>query len=86
VFKRVLPIWKRFRYQLKKNPSLNISIWSMNTNGKLYFKKVEIGGGAVLLLWDIFSPPLALIAKNGDVWEPFYFVLNGTNEYEWRLY
>jgi hypothetical protein len=39
----------------------------MNTNGKLYFKKVEIGGGAVLLLWDIFSPPLALIAKNGDV-------------------
>jgi hypothetical protein len=28
------------------------------------------------------SPPLALIAKNGDLVSPFYFLPNGTNEYE----
>jgi hypothetical protein len=29
-----------------------------------FFLNFEIGGGAILLLWAIFSPPLALIAKN----------------------
>jgi hypothetical protein len=31
-------------------------------------------------------PPLALITKNRVFWEPSYFLPNGTNEYEWRLY
>jgi hypothetical protein len=26
------------------------------------------------------SPPLALIAKNGDIWEPFYFLPIGTSK------
>jgi hypothetical protein len=42
VFKRVLPIWKRCRYQLK-------NLWIYN---KIYqFENFEIDGGAVLLLW-----------------------------------
>jgi hypothetical protein len=31
------------------------------------------------------SPPLALIARNGVVWEPFFSPI-GTSKYEWRLY
>jgi hypothetical protein len=34
---------------------------------KTSFKNFKIGGGVVLLLWLILSPPLALIAKNGDI-------------------
>jgi hypothetical protein len=65
-FNRVLS----FRYLLK-NLWHHISIWNIDTNWKLYFKKIEIGGGAVLLLWANISPPLALITKNRVVWEPF---------------
>jgi hypothetical protein len=32
---------------------------------KTSFKNFEIGGGAVLMLWDNTLSPLALIAKNG---------------------
>jgi hypothetical protein len=41
-----------------------------DTNLKILFEKLkflEIGGGAVLLLWALFSPPLAWIAKNGVI-------------------
>jgi hypothetical protein len=39
----------------------------------------------VLLLWVILSPPLALIAKNGDFESPFDFLPSGTNKYEWKI-
>jgi hypothetical protein len=32
------------------------------------------------------SPPLALIAKNGDFCEPFAFSPIGTSKYEWKDY
>jgi hypothetical protein len=33
----------------------------------------------------ILSPPLALIAKNGDFVSPLNFLPIGTNKYEWKI-
>ena len=50
----------------------------LNIPIKNFISKIfEVGGGAVLLLWAIFSPPLALIAKTETLWALFYFLLIG---------
>jgi hypothetical protein len=48
---------------------------------KLYFENFEIWWCSPFALGLIFSPPLALIAKNGDVESPpFYFLPIGTSK------
>jgi hypothetical protein len=79
VFKRVLPIERRLN-------NFWIPIWKILTNWKLLLKTSKLVVVRSFCYGLIFSPPLALIAKNRVFWEPFYFLPNGTNEYEWRLY
>jgi hypothetical protein len=66
VFKRVLDIsflkrviqfeiLSKIGYQLKNSSFQNLFLTQI----------LKFGGGAVLLLWAILSPPLALITKNG---------------------
>jgi hypothetical protein len=65
-----LSVQEGFRYQFLKW-FYQIEIYQKwDIIWKLLLKHFETGGGAVLLLWAIFSPPLAWIAKNGVVWEP----------------
>jgi hypothetical protein len=71
--------WKKikwFRYQFEK----------ILTNWTLLLKTLKLAVVRSFCFGLYFSPPLALIAKNGVLREPFYFLLNDTNGYEWRLY
>jgi hypothetical protein len=52
-------------------------------NGKLDFENFEIGVVVRSFYFGLnISPPLASIAKTDSFESPFYFIPNGTNEYE----
>jgi hypothetical protein len=83
-----------FRYLLK-NLWHHISIWNIDTNWKLYFKKFEIGGSVVLLLWANTLSPFGINRKKRRLFEPSYFFpmvqMNMSEDYtkvesgaEWR--
>jgi hypothetical protein len=65
--------WHRYQWKISVKALFEISIekqylWKPNN---LHFEIFWIGG-AILFLWGLISsPPLALIAKNGDFESPF---------------
>jgi hypothetical protein len=70
------------------NCRINIPIWNISIE-KSWNTILKLGGGVVrpFALGLILSPPLALIAKNGDSWEPSYiFSLIDKRNISERLY
>jgi hypothetical protein len=80
---KILTNWKTYQFWNMSIKNFHHKMPLEKTNINHYFRKLVVRSFCFGLN---ISPPLALIAKKGVFWEPSYFLPNGTNEYEWRLY